>query len=547
METPSSENDTEEPDKEPVDPAIPAKALADLRALAKGNGIKPEAVTLSGFEGEVLNFEAGLVFRIEKTVAEKRAAGRLPGDSAGSAIDAQQKIDAAIERISKDREVKKHTVSILKKRPDIGFAVPGLVVRLDRHNQRFVVHDKCTQCSGAGHLPCARCHGRKELPCPKCHGRQSIMCHICRGAKTVLVQGKRVPCRHCGGDGLINCPVCRRKGRIMCPQCRGIGKSQCTQCGATGWKSHIFLASVKARAVFDFDRLALPEEVPPLIEKYGPALLLEGHAQGRIIEEIQRNAELDAQSKPHEYIVPYHIKLPWGTIRFSLGGKEVEAKLFGENALLLDMPAFLEKPASRGLSFLSRAAEGKGDIPALIHQALRRRFIGDAFLTLFSDMPQKALQALKEQYPYGFSEETLQKTISLAMRASRTATARARFMGLAAGLAAAGLLYAALFFVPEAAKVVAVLPPFAVDAAAILVGGALAALGAYQGEKSALRKILAPLLKSRKREGVKTRMTQKRLESALWGVPCAGALYCLLAVLAALQGAGPAWAQGIFQ
>ena len=81
-------SDSEKPDSksppertvEKVDPALLEEALDVVRGAVRGNGVRPEDVTLAGFEGEVLHFEAFEKFRVEPKVSEKLVHGRERGE-----------------------------------------------------------------------------------------------------------------------------------------------------------------------------------------------------------------------------------------------------------------------------------------------------------------------------------------------------------------------------------------------------------------------------------------------------------------------------------
>jgi len=521
-----------EGEKEDVHPDLLAKALEDLKKLVKGNGIKPETVTMTGFDGEVLNFEAREIFKIETTIAEKRVTGRESGEVAGSNVDARQKISAAIERISRDRSIKKHTITILKKRRDMGLAVPGIVIRLDKHNQRFVLHEACNPCNATGKILCLNCQGKKKLICPRCHGQQTIQCHLCHGMQFIATDQGRTQCTQCRGQGQIACDLCRKLGMVPCPKCKGIGKAPCTQCAMTGWHSHLFLVSVLAKAAFTYDRESLPEEILPLIDAYGPDLVLKNHAQARIIEDVRYDTELDNTSKPDEYIIPYHVKIPWGDIQFAVGGKTLDAKLFGENPLFLEFPPLLEKTLSAPLDALARAAQGNGHIEQNTAKAIRARLIGEAFLTALSHPPPKALAIMEEKYPYGITEEMLKTIISRANTTIRNLTKKPRLKGLAIGLFASTAIFSAYFFSSfrnnTGAMLPDTMPTFVPDAILMLSGDLLIAFCIHMSALRTLRSVFSPLLKNNN----KTKISPAMTIAFLWGLPAACILFLVFFLLA---------------
>lgn len=539
--------DERNPEIEEVDPALLAKALADLKNLVRGNGLKPDSITLENFEGEVLNFEADEIFKIDPVISEKHTTGRDQGEVVGSHSDAQQKIKAAIERITRDKELKKQTIAILKKRPDLGFAVPNQIIRLDRFNKKFVTHEPCGPCESSGKIPCAHCHGHKQIVCHRCHGHRDIQCHICQGTQFINTPQGRQQCTQCYGRGRINCDMCRQTGEIPCPKCKSMGQLPCTQCAHTGWHSHVYLMAVKAKAAFDFDRDDLPDGVPPLIEDYGSDLVLDEHVKAEIIEDRRKDEELDQTSKIDEYIIPYHVKLPWGDIAFAVNGKPLKAKLFGYNPLLLELPPILEKTMARGLVALGKAAKGNGDVGKHIETAIRYRAIGEAFLAAIPNPPRKALALLQQKYPYGITEDALKKLVTQAGAAMRQLTRKPRLIGLGLGVTTSAILTVLYFFSPVRNRLIietaAQFPEPVPDFGIMLLSGSIvtAIIHIYAGK--ALQRALAPLAK---RDNT-IKIAPKAEESALWGYAAGAALFLLVAVLATMGGQGPGWLETLLK
>ncbi len=530
-------------EKEEIDPALLEKALEDFRALIKGNGLKPDSLKLKGFEGEVINFEAYGIFKIEASINEKRVAGRERGEQSGSQTDAKQKINTMIETITLDREVKKLTVNLLEKRQDLGFGINNQLIKLERLNKKFVIHEPCPSCDASGKIVCKNCRGKKLITCVKCQGQRDIQCHNCHGAQFInSPQGERQQCTYCHGRGQISCELCRQSGEVSCPKCKATGRMVCHDCSSTGWHSHVFNVSLQAKGKFDFDRENLPEEVPALIDEYGPKMLTEKHAQIRIIEDSRKDEEMDMRSEADEYIVPYHVKLPWGDIGFSVKDKAIKGKLFGFNALLIDIPPLLEKIIGKSLRLLDQAAQGQGNVAVHIGNAIRARAIGETFLSTLSNPPPKALIIMQERYPYGIKETTLKKMITNAGAALKHLTKKPRQKGLGFGIAIAALFYMAYFMGPLRSliigKITTTLPDIIPDSGAIIISGVIVTAAIQINVSNALKRALDKLPS----KSSKTKIAPKLQQSALWGFPAAMALFILILVLTITTGTEvPAW------
>lgn len=529
--------------KEKVDPALPKKALEDLRGLLRGNGIKSESVRLKYFDGEVFNFEGFGVFKIDPVVSEKHVPGKDHGEIAGSYPDAQQKIRAALEKISRDREVRRTTIDLLKKRPDLGVLVDNQIVHLERLGKKFVIHESCSPCDATGKILCRNCQGKRQVPCHTCHGQRQVICHACHGTQFMNTSRGRQQCTQCHGRGRVNCKMCEQTGHVQCPKCKATGKMPCQTCSSTGWNSRVFHVQVKARGSFTYDRDALPQELPPLIDEYGPDLVLGDHAQVRIIEEPRRDEELDRLSKPDEYIIPYHIRLAWGDIGFMLNKSEVKAKLFGFNPVLALLPPVLEKTLTGGLQALSKASQAGSDVAGQIGKAIRYRAIGETFLAAIPNPPQRAAAMIRERYPYGLGTELIHRMVAQANGAMKHLTLKPRLQGLGIGALAVAALFALYFFGPLRALVLgqtgAAFPQIVPDIGAVLVGGGIITAAIQLTAGAALQKALGRLLeKSRNR----ARLKPKPAQSALWGYPAAIVLFAVIMHLSVMNGApAPDW------
>src|SRR6185295_10849330 len=110
------------------------------------------------------------VFKVTPTTGEKYLPGKQQGVVVGSRQDARNKVMATVENAATNIDVHKTTIKFLKLRPDLGYAAEGWSIRFDGMKRNFVVHERCTTCSGLGKNNCPDCKGRKVRTCKTCTG-----------------------------------------------------------------------------------------------------------------------------------------------------------------------------------------------------------------------------------------------------------------------------------------------------------------------------------------------------------------------------------------
>lgn len=436
---------------EPVPDELLEKAVKRMQSVVKGNGLRGLQVALGDFEGEIIRFETYEVFKMDPQIAEKRINGKQNGEVVGSSADMHAKMTALQERITENVDVKKFVIDILKKRPDLGYALENQSISMDKHNKNFVVHELCTSCSGSKMFSCSTCHGDGRVTCHRCRGSMLVECPLCQGHRTIAAGGGRKTCTKCNGRGKAPCNVCRGKGVTPCINCKGTGRLSCQPCGATGWHSLIGTLTLKAKCHFWYDKEALvaaeeAPELPILIDGLGVKLKIEEHADIQIIESQERLKELDREVKGNEFKIPYRVRLPWGSISFRLKDQVVHGKLFGFHPELVYMETFLEEPLKPGLYLLEQAAANTQDPTTLIKKAAPYRAIGEALVLSARLNPYRATEEIKKRYPFGLREETLQTMIIQADRTLKNVTRKPRQIGLIVGSVATFLILGGLYF-----------------------------------------------------------------------------------------------------
>jgi hypothetical protein len=477
--------------KYPVDPALLQKAVMRMRNAARGNGINPHTILLNGFDGETLNFVARSLFEIVPTIAEKHMPGReTHGIVCTSESDMQSKIKQAVETTTVDKTIVQAATVFLEHRKDKGFAVDNLVIKLDRLNKVFIFYNSCTQCHGSGRYNCMQCQGVGRENCPKCDAHRTIVCPVCRGTRVSRQKnGQTGTCIKCLGQGEAPCTHCQRSGKIRCRPCSGSGLVPCPKCAASGIISDIAHVSFVGKTRFLYDKDALPEGVPALIDEIGPAMVAEAHGDIVILKEkLQKAAQDEYRTTEYvdefdELVVPFDVGLPWGALGVRIGREELTGTLFGMHPLLLDYAPFLEKPVASGLDRLNQAAAKHGRVRGNLEEAIRFRAIGDALILAATKSPKKAALAMRGRWTLGFRPEVTDMMVAQAAKAFGNIATLPRMLGLLAGLVFTGGFLASWLVGPLRGMAQDHLTPFgfpviamgAVDILVVAFGGYLAA------------------------------------------------------------------------
>jgi hypothetical protein len=453
-----SENLAPEIPKEDVPPGLLDNAVDIVRNVVRGNGIDPDHITLKSFDGEVLNFECWECFKIEPVIAQRRVVGKAQGIVAGSQTDMRARMNADIANTTTNHDVRKQTDDILRRRLDLGFGIDYMVIRLDKMNKSYVVHEKCVTCGGSKGTPCKTCGGKGKTNCLRCNGTKRMVCPACKGLKIIKTAKSKRKCRRCNGMGRVNCLPCRQTGSMPCAACQGKGKARCATCNATGWRSLLGSLGIKAKSRFEFNPELMPEEVAPMIEELRSKLVTEKHAAVLINNNIIRERELHHESKPQEFIVPYHVRLPWGKIVINAEDKSLDGKLFGFNPRLLQMPPFMEELAAPELKLLTETVLNPADIVTKVKKMVERRALGDLFIANAFYTPVRAIDYMKKAYPIGFQDITIPKILQEAHQVLRALTQKPRMMGLIGGLVAATVVEFGYFHLGGRGALAAILP-----------------------------------------------------------------------------------------
>ena len=571
----TAEGEEDNPGIESTGPILIDDAMDMMHAAVRGNWLDEKAVFFNAFNGTVLHFETYQVFRIKATTGEKYLPGKQHGVVVGSRQDARNKVMATVENAATNIDTHKTTIKFLKLRNDLGFALNGWAIRYDGMKRNFVVHEKCTTCSGLGKNNCNDCKGTRKRNCVRCTGSKLMTCTNCKGRKQFPVKGSAPKghakdhgkdhahanaktkqlykkCKTCTGTGKIRCTECKGMGSAPCKTCQGSGKVGCKPCTNTGWRSHITFMEVSAKCTFDYDKSKLPPEVPPLIDHLLERMVLEKHAHIRINEDLERKRELDNLNKPKEYMmrrpdefaITYDVRLPWGDIGFNWEPRSepVTGKLFGFQPCLVHMQPFLEEIALPGIRALGEASTTDKHIAAKLHEATRFRIIGDTLLAATIYGPARAIETVFRRYPFGIREETLKSLVDQANDALKFLTQTSRVMGLVSGLALAAAIDAAYYLGPVHAQMAAhvddKIAQGAIDLAPILIGGIASTVCIKLFSRKALRDVVGKLLPVKK-TGKTEKLKNRAGLAAFLGYLGSAAIYAIVLAAAVHLGMAP--------
>ncbi|MEM7650511.1 MAG: hypothetical protein AAF204_00315 [Pseudomonadota bacterium] len=419
-----------------IDPELKTIAIKKMVEAVKGNGLKPDDVDITKFEGETLEFLAITELVLDTKLSIKHQAGKVTGPMLLPNTNAfQETIDKEAHKIAHSPDVVERIRDAVLDRKDKGLCLKNIKIKLPFLHKDMVVHEACKPCNAKGKVKCTRCHGKQEEPCPRCQAQGAEICPTCGGRQFISgPNGQNQNCQRCNGQGRVNCTQCHGKREVPCTLCKAVGTMQCKQCNGHAWNSVIGMAEIDPIAHYDFDRNGIPSQALEKIDKLGADI--QHHANINI---IHRHAELEKDRD--DISIPYHIKAPLARVTFRLKDRlDVPAFLFGIQGALHDMPPFLEKIMSPGIKSLKAAAMGQGDSAQHLQKAGRYRTLKNLILATSKYSPKKALRITMEQNPLGLSEDNAKKMILMTKQALSLIGKKPAQIGLSIGALVAAFI-----------------------------------------------------------------------------------------------------------
>jgi hypothetical protein len=431
------------PPPPPIDQGLRDRALEKFRGLARGNGVKPEAVELAVVEAQTLRYQAQAYVRLATQYTSQTLPGKI---EKGEAIGDPRAFDAALKSMTtgtqKDAGRRQTIIDAVLRRADKGYGAREQVIKFDSLAKDYVSHEACPACAQKGKTECTRCKGSKAMTCQKCHGRHSILCPTCRGTGQTFNSGKALTCTKCKGRNRIQCPTCAGNGQVKCKGCQGTGIMACAPCKATGFVSHLAHVELIGHLHFDYDRQGLPRELTKLLDAFYARYIDRKDIALAILTPEYNEAE-----PPENIPIGYEVTVPYGEVTFALPkNRRVRVTLLGQNAEFIKGDEFLDALTRRGQEELAAAAGGQGDVGENLRSAARFRMIRESIIAAASNAPQRvSLSKLQAKYPVGIAPEKLLRFMVQAEAAMKIVTRKPQLTGLSAGMLVYILLASAYF------------------------------------------------------------------------------------------------------
>lgn len=424
-----------------INPELREVAKQQILAAVKGNGIKPDEVEMTKFEGETLEFLAGTELKLMNKNIIKHQMGKVTGPKLLANTNMfEEEAKKEMTKISHSPDVIARMRDAVTAREDKGLALDNIKIKLPFLHKDFVVHQPCKPCSAKGRLQCQRCAGKGQESCPRCHGRGSETCPTCSGRQ--YIQGpnnQNQQCMRCNGTGRTPCSACHEAKYVTCSVCKGQATVICQQCNGHAYNSVICMAQIDPVGHYGFQRDEIPKQALDRLDALGSDI--QHHAD---IEIIKRTADMEREHD--DIVILYHIKVPMAQVGFDVKGLAVPAFLFGKQGLLYDASSFLEKITSPGIKALKRAALGQGDVAKLLSQAGKYKMLRTIITDTSRMKNKKVLMKAMKENRLGLSEETAKKLIIMSQKALDLLNKQPKQIGMILGLIVAAAGTAGYYF-----------------------------------------------------------------------------------------------------
>jgi hypothetical protein len=195
---------------------------------------------------------------------------------------------------------------------------------------------------------------------------------------------------------------------------------------------------------FDYDKTAVENRIGTVIDQLGPKLI--DHATNKpIISVLEKK---DPNEKRDFIMIPYHVRLPYGEIGFTIHKSMYNAMIFGNKCKLVHVPNFIETLILSGQAHLREAAENRGNVADNIKKAAQYRIIKEAVLASAMMSPRLAIKKTRQAYPMAITMDSIQTLVIDADTALKNITRKPRQLGFAIGIVCMAAFYAAYFLGP---------------------------------------------------------------------------------------------------
>ena len=403
------------------------QAVARLRALATGNGLAPETITVLQTDAQdyTIKGETRLTPVCEAT--SRMIAGRSIPKKA-RVVENRGALQAEAQKIKQDfmgGDWFGAASEELKTAAGEGWGLDGATITLPAQSVTLAATEACTACQGQGQFMCTTCAGRGHVTCSVCLGRGQEYCYHCSGRGTdPSHQGQ--PCSICQGQRTIFCRTCRSiTGQMACPACQGRRGSTCPTCQGAGAMTEEMTFTASATAHFTFKGDGLPSGLRRGLGRLGVVHLAKGYADiTRVAPPVKEDAATKDSPKTVDPVIYFQAVMPYAdvTVRLGATARAVVVGVFGKRGVLLDVPPFLDEPLKPWREKLGAATQDG----TLLDAAQEAPAVAEAVRLVTQG--KNNLKEFRRRYPYGLSTDVMTALLNDAYRALGRLTFRARLI-----------------------------------------------------------------------------------------------------------------------
>lgn len=429
---------------EPTAPQVPTlaeRALARLRKVAAGNGLKSADIVVY----ETQEKEITLKGKMDVSPLCETSAETYPGGVRGKGRTQVGTFAALQEAVAKHRsEFRGNTEWVhpvteeLRSHPGQGWGLESAKVTLPEKSAIYSATEICATCGGHKMLTCQQCLGKGTIICPQCQSRGRELCYYCSG-RGEDPQKPGQPCHTCNGTRYAPCRFCQAHGYQACPACNGRRGTPCGGCQATGRITQEAVVTCGAETHFTMQTEGVPGNLRQGLGRLGIVNLPKGHAD--ITATLPpKEGEEASEGKKLTTILLYSVVLPYAEMKISFGGKKGIVTALGKRCAISGVPNFLDSSLRPWLEKLRLAALGT----APLESALDARAIDEILsLTVAGKGQAKEVRRL---YPFGLSAEVVSALLTYTRLALNKTTLKFRAATAVLCVALSAAFFYALFF-----------------------------------------------------------------------------------------------------
>lgn len=275
-------------------------------------------------------------------------------------------------------------------------------------------HIKCSRCSGTAQHRCSNLHCMQGNVRCYCHDGKE-QCRYCvhglvryeesrpdgKGGHTVH-QGQK-HCYHCGGSGRSGlCTSCGGHRHIVCRTCAGTGQVDCIECSKTGWFTIITKGAIRAKV----DRSAHDTQGITGID-HALKMFVVNEIPVRHAKTMHRRISVSNGT----VVALYSSTLRHIEVSMCFDGiNKFKVDAYGEEAVVAQMPCFLDPSLEQANNRISQALENEG--PANAIQAAQGNRVTNHVLELIAKIGEAPTPAVVANFDDAVSSKLVDDTIA---------------------------------------------------------------------------------------------------------------------------------------